>query len=254
MDLLATMAHQVVLAVRNAQLYAKLGQMAVVEERYRLSREFHDGLAQTLGYLGLQAERLENLLGMGQVETAVTEFDELRRSIRAAYADVREAIDGLRLKVDDPEQLAERLAEYTAEFSRQTGLRVQFTAVPENISVEPETALQLLRIAQEALTNVRKHAQARHIEISLQASSGQVELAVWDDGRGFPDALPANRDYHSYGLDSMRERAEQVGGSLTVSTQPGQGTRIAAIVPTAVPIKTMSGNLSQEPIEKVQND
>lgn len=257
MDLLGTMAHQVVLALRNAQLYAKLGQMAVVEERYRLSREFHDGLAQTLGYLGLQAERLENLLGMGQVETAVTEFDELRRSIRAAYADVREAIDGLRLKVDAPEQLTDRLAEYTAEFSRQTGLRVQFTAVPQNISVEPETALQLLRIAQEALTNVRKHAKARRIEISLRVSSDQVELAVLDDGRGFPDALPANRDYHSYGLDSMRERAEQVGGTLTVSTQPGLGTRIAAIVPTAaalaVPKIAMSGNPSQEPV-KVQND
>ncbi len=231
MDLLATMAHQVVLAVRNAQLYAKLGQMAVVEERYRLSREFHDGLAQTLGYLGLQAERLESLLETGQVETAVTEFDEMRRSIRAAYADVREAIDGLRLKVEDPGQLAERLAEYTAEFARQTGLQVQFTAVPDNISVEPEIALQLLRIAQEALTNVRKHAQAQCIEISLRASNDQLELAVLDDGHGFPDTLPVDRDYHSYGLDSMRERAEQAGGTLTVSTQPGQGTRIAAVVP-----------------------
>ncbi len=229
-DLLATMAHQIALAIRNAQLYAKLGQMAVVEERYRLSREFHDGLAQTLGYLGLQAERLEGLLETGQMETAVTEFDELRRSIRAAYADVREAIDGLRLRVDNPGHLAERLADYTAEFARQTGLQVEFTAVPQNIAVEPDKALQLLRIAQEALTNARKHAQAHKIDVRLRAHDRELELSVTDDGHGFPDALPADRAYRSYGLASMRERAESLGGSLTVATQPGQGTRITAVV------------------------
>ncbi len=237
MDLMGTMAHQIALAIRNAQLYMKLGQMAVVEERYRLSREFHDGLAQTLGYLGLQAERLENLLATGQTETAVTEFDELRRSIRAAYADVREAIDGLRLRVDDPGQLADRLANYTAEFARQTGLQVRFTAVPEDIAIEPDTALQLLRIAQEALTNVRKHAQAQQITVRLRSDFDEMTLTVTDDGRGFPGALPVDKNYRSYGLASMRERAESLGGSLTVATQPGQGTRITAVIPTAVPMK-----------------
>jgi signal transduction histidine kinase len=178
----------------------------------------------------LQAERLESLLETGQMETVVAEFDELRRSIRAAYADVREAIDGLRLRVDDPGHLAERLAEYTAEFARQTGLQVQFTAVPEDIAVEPQTALQLLRIAQEALTNARKHAQAQQIIVRLWADDDELGLTVTDDGRGFPGALPVDKDYRSYGLASMRERAESLDGSLTVATQPGHGTRITAVI------------------------
>jgi nitrate/nitrite-specific signal transduction histidine kinase len=230
-ELLVTMAHQIALAVRNAQLYTQLGQMAVLEERYRLSREFHDGLAQTLGYLGLQSERLESLLKMGQMDTAVSEFAEMRRSIRAAYVDVREAIDGLRLGVEDVGQLAARLGEYTTEFTRQTGLSVNFTAVPDQINVLPATAVQLLRIAQEALTNVRKHAQAQEVDVRLRQIAGELELTITDDGRGFPNALPVERRYHSHGLASMRERTESLGGMLTVATQPGQGTRITVVVP-----------------------
>jgi nitrate/nitrite-specific signal transduction histidine kinase len=230
-ELLATMAHQMALAVRNAQLYTQLGQMAVIEERYRLSREFHDGLAQTLGYLGLQSERLENLLKAGQVETAVTEFSEMRRSIRAAYVDVREAIDGLRLGMDAVGHLTDRLGEYTTEFTRQTGLPVSFTAVPEQINVPPTTALQLLRIAQEALTNMRKHAQAGEGQVRLRLLEDELELTIIDDGRGFPDVTPADRQYRSHGLASMRERTESLGGAMTVATQPGKGTRIMVVVP-----------------------
>jgi nitrate/nitrite-specific signal transduction histidine kinase len=230
-ELLATMAHQMALAIHNVQLYSKLSQMAVIEERYRLSREFHDGLAQTLGYLGLQSERLETLLMTGQVDTAVAESAEMRRSIRAAYVDVREAIDGLRLGTESVGQLAARLGEYATEFTRQTGLHVNFTAVPEQIEVAPETALQLLRIAQEALTNVRKHAQAHGVDVRLRLVDAELELTITDDGRGFPDALPVGREYRSYGLASMRERTESLGGVLTVATQPGQGTRITVLVP-----------------------
>lgn len=239
-DLLMTMAHQMALAVRNAQLYTQLSQMAVLEERYRLSREFHDGLAQTLGYLGLQSERLEQLLKEGLVETAVTESAEMRRSIRAAYVDVREAIDGLRLGMEAAGQLAARLREYTTEFTRQTGVHVEFTAVPDQINVPPNSALQLLRIAQEALTNVRKHAQADEVAVRLRQLDDELQLTIIDDGRGFPDSLPVERQYRSYGLSSMRERTESLGGTLTVATQPGQGTRITVVVPVEQPVGSLT--------------
>jgi signal transduction histidine kinase len=234
------MAHQMALAVRNAQLYTQLSQMAVLEERYRLSREFHDGLAQTLGYLGLQSERLEQLLKEGLVETAVSESAEMRRSIRAAYVDVREAIDGLRLGMGAVGQFAARLREYTTEFTRQTGVHVVFTAVPDQIDIPPDKALQLLRIAQEALTNVRKHAQADEVDVRLRQLDGELQLTIIDDGCGFPDSLPVERQYRSYGLASMRERTESLGGTLTVATQPGQGTRITVAVPVAQPVGSLA--------------
>ena len=238
-ELLNTVAHQIALAIRNAQLYAQLSQMAVLKERYRLSREFHDGLAQTLGYLGFQAERLEQLVADEQNAEAVREINALRQSIRDAYADVREAIDGLRLSVENPGQIASRLDEYCAAFSRQTGLQVEFRAEPKDMAIDSATALQLLRIAQEALTNTRKHAQAQKVRVELQAEQGSLQLVISDDGRGFPAESRTERAYHSYGLTSMRERAEGLGGSLSVATSPEQGTRITVEVPVKVAIGSL---------------
>ncbi len=230
-ELLATMAHQIALAIRNAQLYQCVNQMAVLEERYRLAREIHDGLAQTLAYLNMQTERLEGLIADQQAEAATRALAEIRQSIRGAYVDAREAIDGLRLSVEEPHQLAARLQDYVADYSQQSGLEVRFVAQPENLTAEPTTALQLLRIAQEALTNVRKHARAQHVDVRLVASAKELELTILDDGDGFPAALQADRPHRGYGLTIMRERAESLGGTLSVATGPGQGTCITAVIP-----------------------
>ncbi len=229
-ELLRTISHQTALAIRNAQLYNRLGQMAILEERYRLSREIHDGLAQTLGYLGLQAERLEALIIAGRAQAALQEVGELRRTVRAAYVDVREAIDGLRLSVEQPGQLAARLRSYVHEFSRQSGIAADFKAHPADLSVDPAVGLQLLRIAQEALTNVRKHAMATQVYVRLMLFDRELELSVTDNGLGFPPS-PSAENRRSYGLTSMRERAQSLGGSLAVATRPGQGTRIIVTIP-----------------------
>ncbi len=225
-DLMRTMAHQTALAIRNAQLYTRLGEMAILEERYRLSREIHDGLAQTLAYMGLQAERMEALIASGRGDEAAREAAEMRQLARSAYVDAREAIDGLRLSLDDPGLLAERLAVYFAEFTRQSGIPVHFHADPPDLRVAPSAGLQLMRIAQEALTNVRKHAQASQVQVSLLAAGEEIELTIADDGRGFSDALQSGLRRRSYGLTTMRERAQSLGGGLAVATGPGQGTRI----------------------------
>jgi nitrate/nitrite-specific signal transduction histidine kinase len=230
-ELLNTIAHQIALAIRNAQLYTQLGHLAVLKERYRLSREFHDGLAQTLGYLGFQADRVENLVADDESDEAIAEIHELRQTIRAAYADVREAIDGLRLSVEDPGQIAMRLESYTAAYARQTGINTEFRSEPPELEIDPGTALQILRIAQEALTNVRKHAQASQVWVHLQEEQGLLQITIRDDGRGFPIELDADRAHHSYGLTTMRERAEGLGGTLTIATSPEKGTHITVEIP-----------------------
>ncbi|NOX61661.1 MAG: GAF domain-containing sensor histidine kinase [Chloroflexi bacterium] len=234
-DLLSTMAYQIALAVRNAQLYLEVHEMTVVRERLRLSREIHDGLAQTLGFLNLQAEHLGKLVAQGRADEAEQELAAMRQVIRGAYVDAREAIDGLRLSQETPEALAQNLEQYVQNFARQTGINAQFTVSPPELSTDPTTALQLLRIAQEALTNVRKHAQADQVEVRLIATDDEIELSVADDGRGF-QLMEQNgahsSHYRSHGLASMRERVESLGGSLTVATEPGRGARITAVVPT----------------------
>ncbi len=231
LDLLRTVAHQTALAIHQAQLYERLEQMGILEERYRLAREIHDGLAQTLSYVSLQTERLQTLLAGGRLEAAQDELSELRRTVRAAYIDAREAIDGLRLNVEKTEDFVERLCTYVGEFGRQSGLTVLCTVEsPTPYAPDPVTGLHLLRIVQEALTNVRKHAGATQVWVNLRSAEQEWELSITDNGRGFPvPSVPAHR--RSHGLAIMRERAQAIGGSLTIATGPGQGTRVIVRIP-----------------------
>ena len=233
-DLLQTFGHQIALALRNTQLSHELQQTAMLRERYRLAREFHDGLAQTLGYLGLQIDRVARLLEKEQYTKAEQVLPEIRQAVRSAYMDVREAIEGLRLRWEDPSRLAENLANYTEDFAYQTGIEVCFQAQPEELTVPPEVALQLLRIAQEALTNVRKHARATQVEVQLTLEGETLELRIADNGIGFTGAIDHSESRTSgFGLTSMRERAESIGGRLSVMTGPDRGAVIIATVPMA---------------------
>ena len=237
-ELLMTVANQIALAIRNAQLYARVGEIAALEERYRLSREIHDGLAQTLSYLSFQAEHLEGLIAAGRYETSATEIAEMRQSISAAYVDVREAIDGLRLNIEDSSKLTVYLANLVEEFRHQTGIAAHVFAQPQDFSIDSETSIQLIRITQEALANIRKHAQAHLVQVTLQQLPNAVELSVSDDGRGFPEAQPGHV-YHSHGMATMRERARGLGGTFTLVTGPGQGTRIMVTVPIELETKSV---------------
>jgi signal transduction histidine kinase len=230
-ELMKAIASQIALAVRNAQLYTQLRQTAVLEERFRLSREMHDGVAQTLGYLGMQAERLETLVERGDTTRLPQELKELRRVIADAYLDVRETIDGLRLTVDQPGGFAGALQTHVDDFTRRTGLSVDCTCVSAPPDLPPDVALHLLRITQEALTNVRRHANAQHVWVSVARENGHLELTVSDDGQGFDPGSPLDRQH--VGLASMRERVRSLDGQLTLATSPGQGTRITARVPLA---------------------
>lgn len=231
--LFSTIAHQAALAISNAQLHARVQQLAILEERYRLSREMHDGLAQTLGSLGWQLDHLQTLLAKKELDQLAGQLAIGRRMVREAYMDVREAIDGLRLQSEYTGGLAGALKQYLADFEERTGIKttLEMSANPPHLAAEPE--LQLLRIVQEALTNVRKHARARQVWVRLNHQPGEdrLTLTIADDGCGFDMALPRGRGH--LGLSTMRERAESQNGSLAVVTGPNQGTRISVTLPLA---------------------
>lgn len=231
-ELMRAIASQIALAVRNAQLYSQLRQTAVLEERYRLSREMHDGVAQTLGYLGMQAERIEAMAQRGEAERLPAELRELRQVIAEAYLDLRETIDGLRLTVDQPGGFAGALHAHVDDFTRRSGLPVDCSCVEAPADLPPDVALHLLRITQEALANVRRHANASRVAVSLARENGALELTISDDGQGFDAGSPLERSH--VGLASMRERVRSLDGQLTFATSPGQGTRVTARVPLAV--------------------
>ncbi len=232
-QLLVSFSHQISAAVENARLAAEqraqMRNMAILEERERISREMHDGLAQVLGYLCAKTQSALNLLRTGQqVETAAT-LREIENIAQEAYVEVREAILGLRTTVSPGTGLISSLTEYLHRFSRQFGIDARLVLPNEaNIRLAPGAEVQLLRIIQEGLANIRKHAGARHAWVRFRLADDMVTVVIEDDGCGF-DATRI--DGKHFGLKTMQERAEAVGGSFGVDTAPGCGTRLIVRLP-----------------------
>ena len=225
----ASIGYHAGLALNNTQLRSRLEHLAVLEERYRLSREIHDGLAQMLSVIGWRLDRAAMLLRRDDREALEHELEDIRQELRAAYLDVREAIDGLRMDINHPQGLVGALAEYVSDFADRTGIDAHFSWDGEMTGIPAHVGAQLLRIVQEGLTNVRKHAHARQVSVSLSRLPDAIELRIDDDGQGFDVTLP--RDRSRVGLSSMRERVQKLHGEITIASQPGQGVHILVRVP-----------------------
>jgi signal transduction histidine kinase len=203
-------------------------QTLVEEERHRIARELHDGLAQLLGYVNTKAIAVRVMLQKGQVKAAEQHLLQLEEAARELFVDVREAILDLKMSGQDSAGLVSTLNGYTAQFSRLSGLHVELTVAPgvDELPLTAEIDLQLLRITQEALANVRRHAEASQAWVTLQLQEGVLELTVRDDGKGFDLAKIGPTHWPHIGLSTMRERAEAIGAVFALDSQPGQGTRV----------------------------
>ena len=226
-ELLGALADMAAIAVGTARLREAEQQYTIVAERDRIARELHDSIAQVLGVIHLRLRSLEPEVQDVPGNGVATEISDLAEIADEAYKDVREAILGLRESVTSADGLEGALGEYLRKYSRQTGIKATLHCNGSaRRALTPRSEIQLLRVVQEALTNVRKHAGARIATVNLNADDGVVLLEVKDDGSGFdPGRLEEALD-HGFGLASMRERVEQIGGTLAVHTAPGQGTRV----------------------------
>jgi signal transduction histidine kinase len=205
----------------------ELKQIAIVEERERLARELHDGLAQILGYINTEVMAIRLLLKNQKIETANQHLLDLEETSRDFFVDVREIILGLKMAGTNG-NLVDTLENYTAQFSRLTKLNVDF--VPslglDALSLHAETELHLLRIVQEALSNVRKHAGASRAKVTLNVDHSFMDLVIKDNGKGFDlDGVPLE-EYSKFGLSMMRERAEAIGASFHLHSKPNLGTQV----------------------------
>ncbi len=219
--------------VRRTRELAEMNEaMAVVRERQRIARELHDSLAQSLGYLHLGLATLEAETAAGRTARVEEALAELRKAAREAYEEARQAIFGLRSMVARSLGLAPTLTEYLHDWSRQTGISVDLKVEPEEtMALPPVVEVQLIRIIQEAMANIRKHAGAKCVLVSIERDREFARASIRDDGIGFdPPAISgAGRD--RFGIETMRERAEAVGGKLTLSSRQGEGTTVEVQLP-----------------------
>ncbi len=214
----------------NLNIRRRIEREAIIEERRRIAREIHDGVAQSLSYLNLKTKQVSDSVSSQNTVKALTELSEIREVVQDTYEDIRESIDQLTTEIRNL-PIIPALADYTREFSDNNAIRVKFDVSKGFPQLSPVAELQLLRITQEALTNVRRHAQATEVEVKLEATSQAVEMLVKDNGQGFnlADLEKFPPGYH--GLNIIRERAEGLGGTLTISTAPGEGAEVRVSLP-----------------------
>jgi nitrate/nitrite-specific signal transduction histidine kinase len=232
-ELLKSIAAQVGVAIKNAQLYRRIQDVAILEERDRIAREMHDGFAQVLGYVNTKASAVRRLLTAGRTEEAGDLVAQLEEAARQVYADVREAILGLRTTTQGHRHLVPQIEEYLEVFERLADVKVRCRLEDgvADVRLPVSAEIQVLRIIQEALSNVRKHAGATEVTVQLDATDGCLRVVVADDGRGFDPAGYERGDWPQFGLHTMRERAEAVGGRFQLHSAHGRGTEVVVFIP-----------------------
>ena len=228
-QMLLPVAKQLAIAIENARLGEQIEVMAIHEERARLVREMHDGLGQVLVSIALRASTAVELLRQGETERAQATMEELASLARVSCVEVREDILGLRTAGHATLELEATLREYLRHYEHEWGIACELQVGNGGLNIcHLRGEAQLLRIVQEALTNVRKHARASHVMVRMVCERESLITTVEDDGCGFD---PGIRRGEHFGLLTMCERADSVGGQFRVESAPGQGTRVIVSVP-----------------------
>jgi len=237
-DLAWGIANAVALAIENARLHNKTREIAVMEERDRLARELHDNLAQILGSMQLKASQISSFTNLGQLQKTLEYLSELQDMISAASIDVRETIFNMRTMYMPSVGFLATLQQYLDTYRNRYRVEVELfidDCVMEDLEgLEGEIGVQAMRIIQESLTNIRKHAKISRAAILIMRYDSQIEITMYDHGCGFDPAYVMNQAGHHIGLQVMQERAESIGGRLTIISQPGHGTAVTLTLPTSI--------------------
>lgn len=201
--------------------------VATVEERERIARDLHDELGQLLGFVTTMVQAIQQLVARGDIGRAEHELSRLESACRALGVQVREAILGLRTRVDAGRSMEETLRGFVTDFGALAGLRTSLQCEPSALAgLSGMVQYQLLQIVREAMSNARKHAQGTEVQVRARRHEGMLEVSISDDGRGTTGGTTLG-----FGLKTMAERAQALGGSLTLDSTPGAGTAVMIRIP-----------------------
>jgi signal transduction histidine kinase len=223
------LASQITLAIRNAQAYLRAEELALIEERNRIAREIHDGIAQALAFMALKLDLSERLL-QTDPKRAMEELQQVKEALRGQIREVRRSIFALRPIDLERYGFLESVRRYAFAFAEQAGFRVRLS-LPEKLELSQASELIFFRVLQEALTNAAKHGRPGLVQIKLTAlgERGGV-LEISDNGRGFRSEVSAG-SMGGFGLTQMRERVETRGGRFVVESVEDKGTTVRAELP-----------------------
>lgn len=238
-DLLQAIGDQIAIAVVNARLYRRSGELATLEERNRVAREIHDTLAQGFTGILVQLQAAERL-GLKHPEQALASLQDARELARESLQEARRSVLNLRPTELENHTLDEAIARQVSRFESETGIKTRFMIEGYPSLLNPRVEKNLYRITQEALTNVIRHAEASQVTVTLAFQGNVVRLTIADNGKGLNGqavnaaelARLASSDNGHFGLLGMQERASVVNGQARFYSPPAGGTIVAVEIPT----------------------
>lgn len=225
MELLSGFVEPVALAIDNARWFSRLRTVGADEERTRIARDLHDRIGQSLAYLAFELDRLVAKDARG--ENVTDSLQQLRNDVRGVIREVRDTLYDLRTDVSESSSIIETLEGFVERLRERTQLEF-FLHADRGPRLPILQEREMWRIAQEALVNVERHAQARRVDIRWWCNGMSAALEVADDGAGFPDGKAGRLD--SYGLIGMRERASSIGATLEIQSAPQRGTIVRCVL------------------------
>jgi two-component system nitrate/nitrite sensor histidine kinase NarX len=230
LDLLATIGQHIGVAIAKYRSDHEARRLSILEERSSLAHELHDSLAQTLASLRLQVRMLAEGLDEQTLSAEVqADLRRIRNGIDEAHGELRELLASFRAPLDR-RGLVPTLEEITQRFGQRTGVHCVFQMGCRPFDLSAAEELQIMRIVQETLTNVRKHAQAQTVRVLLtRESTGEYVLLIEDDGVGFSTPRRSGHPGEHIGLSILEERARRIGAALHIESEPGEGTRVELV-------------------------
>ncbi len=230
LDLLVTIGSHLGMAIAKRHLDEEARRLSIMEERATMAHELHDSLAQTLASLRFQVRMLEDTLEKSEVSDAArTELQRISHGIDEAHTELRELLNSFLAPVEQ-QGLEPALKKLTRRFRQETGIPIFFQRDCPNLNLSAGEEKQVLRIIQECLANIRKHAGAHNVRILLSCvEEGEYLFLVEDDGVGFDEVSPEGEPGEHLGLSIMKERAKRLGGELIIESEPGEGTRVELV-------------------------
>lgn len=224
-ELLRGFVDSVALAIDNARWFARLRTVGADEERTRIARDLHDRIGQSLAYLAFELDRIVATAERG--EPLGSSLEQLRDDVRGVIREVRDTLYDLRTDVSDSQDLPSVLEAFIARVQERSDLAIELVCDrSERLPLLQER--EMWRIAQEAITNVERHARARRVRVVWRCNGDSATLDITDDGQGFPIGRAGRLD--SYGILGMRERASSIGATLEIASEPEKGTRVRAVL------------------------
>ncbi len=225
-ELLFSISNHLGLAIEKARLDNDARRLAIIEERNMIGNELHDSLAQSLVSMRIHIKMLGEMLFRKDIASAENEVRRLHIALVEAHASLRELLANFRSRMDQ-RGLIPAVSDMVVNFKEETGIAAFFHNECNELLLSPAQEIQIFRIIQEALANIRKHSKALNTRIMLRSDdSNNYQLLIEDDGSGIVSAPCSQRGEH-IGLSIMHERAERLPGTLTIESEPGEGTRIS---------------------------